>query len=81
MTGILETWKAVLVAWYFPMILSGHTAPELSGPYYEEGDCRSAQEWIKRTLSDSEVGTCSLMDFPQPHSVFIRVFYLADIPA
>jgi len=54
---------AILVAFYFSMMVPDRAYPLLVGPYTEWDECASVREWLDRR--GYETDSCLLMPFPQ----------------
>ena len=54
---------ALLVAFYFSVMVPDMEYPLLIGPYTEWSDCASVREWLDRR--GYETDSCLLMPFPQ----------------
>ena len=64
---------ALLVAFYFSVMVPNMDYPLLIGPYAEWSDCASVREWLDRR--GYETDSCLLMPFPQ-ESQELQVFFL-----
>lgn len=64
---------ALLVAFYFSVMVPGMEYPLLIGPYADWSECASVREWLDRR--GYETDSCLLMPFPQ-ESQELQVFFL-----